>query len=348
MNNKLELSKGYTINRVINGCWQLSAEHCLKGQLDFEDAMKAFFELVSNGYTTFDCADIYTGVESFLGEFVTELSKTGYFSNNDIQIHTKYVPDISKLAEVDFGYTEKVIDRSLERLRRDHLDLVQFHWWDWEVPGYMETLNDLFKLKEAGKIRNVGLCNFDTEHTKEVIEAGFNVVSNQTQYSVFDRRPEKGLIDYSKEHGVSTFCYGTLAGGLLSDRWIGVDNIDPETRSHVKYMQVVGDTMGFDGFRDCLLLLKSIADKYGVSVSNVATKYILAKDGVGAAIVGVRNSKHVKDNLALFSFELSKEDVGAIDRFVSKYPILEGDPFTLERTPGSKYRNIMKMNLSKA
>lgn len=347
MAQKLELSKGYTINRVINGCWQLSAEHCLKGQLDFDDAMKGFFQLVENGYTTFDCADIYTGVEDFIGKFVTELGKTGYFSNNDIQIHTKYVPDLSKLAEVDYTYTEKSITRSLERMHRDALDLVQFHWWDWEVPGYMETLNDLFTLKEKGLIRNVGLCNFDRKHVEEVINAGFNVVSNQTQYSVVDRRPEKGLIDYSKEHGVYSFCYGTLAGGFLAERWMNVENMEPETRSHVKYLQVIGDTMGYDGFQECLRLLKEIADKYNVSISNVATRYILDKDGVGAAMVGIRNSRNVENNLKMFSFDLSGEDTRRIDEFVKKFPILEGDPFDLERTPGSKYRNIMKMNLSK-
>lgn len=348
MNQKYELSKGYFINRVINGCWQLSAEHCLKGELDFKDAMKAFHELVDAGYTTFDCADIYTGVEAFLGEFVNELKQNPDYKESDIQIHTKYVPDLNKLSEVDFEYTQRVIDRSLKRLNRSYLDLVQFHWWDWEVPGYMETLADLFKLKEMGKIKNIGLCNFDTKHVKEVIEAGFEVVSNQTQYSVFDRRPEKELLEYSAAHGVASLCYGTISGGLLSERWIGVTEIDPETRSHVKYMQVIEDTMGWDGFQTCLQLLKRIADKYDVSITNVATKYILSKPGVGAAIIGVRNSKHVDSNLKVFKFDLSDEDIKEIDEFVSQYPILEGDPFDLERTPDSKYRNIMKMNLSKA
>lgn len=271
---KITLKNGYTFNRVINGCWQLSAEHCLQGKLDFPDAMKAFHELVERGYTTFDCADIYTGVKAFLGEFVKELKSAGNYSHDDIQIHTKYVPDRNMLAEVDFAYTEKVIDRSLKRLNRDILDVVQFHWWEYDIPGMMETAFDLVRLQEKGKIRNISMCNFDTPHLKMMIDAGIPVMSNQAQYSIFDRRPEKALLDYSRENDVLTFCYGTLSGGFISDRWIGVKEEDfkPETRSHVKYLQVIEDTLGWDGYQKILLLLKEIADKYNVSISNVATR----------------------------------------------------------------------------
>lgn len=345
MDQKLKLSNGYTCNRVINGCWQLSAEHCLQGQLDFDDAMSAFHSLVERGFTTFDCADIYTGVEEFIGKFVLELQKSSSYTHDSIQIHTKYVPDLKDLANVDFRYTEKVIDRSLERLHRDSLDLVQFHWWDWEVPGYMETIDDLYKLQKKGKIRNIGMCNFDTQHLKEVVDAGYRPVSNQTQYSVFDRRPEKQLIQFSEANDIKSFCYGTLSGGFLSERWIGKE-FNPENRSLVKYQQVIEDTLGWDGFQKILLLLQEIANKHGVSIANVATQYILTRPSVGACMVGVRNSRHVESNTNIFKFDLDTEDIARIENFVKAYPILEGDPFELERSPG-KYKNIMKMNLGK-
>ncbi len=346
MQRKIELSNGYAFNRIINGCWQLSAEHCLQGQLDFDDAMKAFHMLVEQGFTTFDCADIYTGVEDFIGKFVLELKGSPNYSPSDIQIHTKYVPDLDLLDQIDFQYTEKVIDRSLERLHRDYLDLVQFHWWDWEIPGYMETINDLFKLKEKGKIRNIGMCNFDTAHLKEVVDAGFEVVSNQSQYSVFDRRSENHLLPYCREHGIYQFCYGALAGGFLSERWMGVTDITPETRSHVKYMQIIEDTIGWQDYQQLLILLKEIANNHQVEIANVATQFILNQPGVGAVMVGTRNSKHVESNLKTFSFDLTEEEMNTITTFINKYPIPEGEPFELERTPGSKYRNIMKMNLN--
>ena len=89
-----------------------------------------------------------------------------------------------------------------------------------------------------------------------------------------------------------------------------------------------------------------IAEKYQVGISQVASKYILSQEGVGAAIIGIRNSRHVEDNLKIFSFELEQEEIMEIRRFLEAYPTVEGEPFEQERTIGSKYRNIMWMNLN--
>ncbi len=346
---RITLDNGYSFCRVINGCWQLSAEHCLKGELDYDDALKAFHMLKDRGLTTFDCADIYTGVEELIGRFVDELKAEGNYSHDDIQVHTKFVPDRDILEKVDMAYTEAVVDRSLMRMHRDCLDLVQFHWWDYDVPGMMETAFDLVKLKEKGKIRNIAMCNFDTDHLQMMVDAGIPVVSNQTQYSMFDRRPEKRLIPYSREHDIYCFCYGTLAGGLFSERYIGMkaDDFEAETRSHVKYMQILEDSMGWDGYQKLLILLKDIGDKYGVSIANVAVKYILSQAGVGAVMVGCRSTRHIDDNARLLTFELSDEDIEVIREFADSYPSPEGEPYALERTPGSKYQGIIKMNLNK-
>lgn len=347
---RFNLTGDYSISRVINGCWQLSEGHSLKHNLDMEDIMRAFFMLVEQGFTTFDCADIYTGVEETIGRFVKQLKNASSLSSDDIQIHTKYVPDINFLQDVDFAYTEKIIDRSLKRLNRDILDVVQFHWWDYEVPGCLETAGHLLKLKEKGKIRNLAVTNFDTEHLAELVEAGIPIVSCQSQYSVFDRRPEKTLLEYCRQHNIALLCYGTLSGGFLSDKWIGKElgnNLtDPETRSQVKYLQVIEDTLGPVGYRELLLLLDSIAKKHGVKIAQVATNYILSRHGVGAAIIGIRNSSHVEANARIFSFSLSDAETAEIDTFLNRYPLLPGEPFGLERTVGSKYRDIMKMNLN--
>jgi aryl-alcohol dehydrogenase-like predicted oxidoreductase len=346
MTQRIELTEGYTINRAINGCWQLSQGHNLMGSLDMQDVMQAFHMLVERGFTTFDCADIYTGTEEFLGEFVNELKRGSGISPHDIQIHTKFVPNINMLSQVDYQYTENIIDRSLRRLNRDVLDLVQFHWWDYDTPGCLDTAGHLYRLKEKGKIRNVGVTNFDTRHFAEIVEAGIPIVSIQTQYSVFDRRPEKALIEYCKTRNISLLCYGTIAGGFLSDKWLGRTVEAPETRSQVKYLQVIEDTLGWDGYQDLLILLKRIADRHDVNIAHVAAKYILNQPGVGAAIIGVRNSRHVESNTKVFEFDLEDAEIDEIRSFLDGYPILSGEPFELERTIGSKYRNIMKMNLN--
>lgn len=343
---RFELAKDYTISPVINGCWQLSQGHSLNNDLDFQDVMRAFHMLVERGFTTFDCADIYTGVEEFIGKFVLELKQNSGYCADDIQIHTKYVPDINLLHEVTYESTEAIIDRSLKRLNRDVLDLVQFHWWDYEVAGCVETAGYLDRLQEKGKIRNIGVTNFDTRHLMQLVEAGIPVVSVQSQYSVFDRRPEKQLLDYCDKNGIKQLCYGTLSGGFLAEKWLGQPGAQPETRSQVKYLQVIEDTLGWAGYQSLLELLERIGRNYGVSISQVAAKYILSQKGVAAAIIGVRNSRHVESNARIFSFDLTSEEIQEIRDFLAQYPILEGEPFELERTVGSKYRSIMKMNIN--
>ncbi len=345
MEAKYELSPGYRISRVINGCWQLSEGHSLNGALDMADVMRAFHMLVDRGFTTFDCADIYTGAEDFIGSFVEELRSGAGVSPQDIQIHTKYVPDLDKLATLRFEDTQRIIDRSLSRLHRDRLDLVQYHWWDYDVPRCVEVAEYLVRLQKAGKIRHIGVTNFDTEHLAALKDAGIPVVSIQAQYSLFDRRVEKNQLPYCREHGVAMFCYGTLSGGYLSGKYLGRADLSAETRSQVKYMQIIEDTLGTEGMRKLLSLLSDIAAAHGASVSNVATACILSQSGVAAAIVGVRNSRHVEDNVKLFDLDLSKDDMAAIRGLISQYPALPGEPYFLERT-SPRYRGIIKMKLN--
>ena len=340
MEQKTRFKNGYTFNKIINGCWQLSAEHCLMGTLDYDDAIRAFHMLVERGYTTFDCADIYTGAEEVLGRFVNELKSTGNYHEEDIQIHTKFVPDKDVLPVINMEYTEGIVDRSLKRMHREALDLVQFHWWDFDVPGMMETAFDLVKLQEKGKIRNIGMCNMDTERLKMMVDAGIPVVSNQAQYSMFDRRPEQQLLDYSEAHGIYTFAFGTLAGGFLDERYMGKTYEAPETRSQVKYMQIIEDSLGWDGMQKLLPVLKKIADKYDVAIANVATQYILRQKSVGAVMVGTRNSKHIDSNIRTLQFDLSEEDMQTIRDFIFAYPTPEGDCYWLERN-SDRYKGII-------
>ena len=345
---RFELTPGYSISRVLVGCWQLSLGHSLDGPLDMDDVKRAFYELTDRGFTTFDCADIYTGAEECIGAFIAEKKAAGNYREEDIQIHTKFVPDLEILSRVDLAFTEQIIDRSLKRLNREILDVVQFHWWDYEVPGMVETAGYLDRLREKGKIRNVSVTNYDTEHLAMLVDAGIPIASCQAQYSVFDRRPEKTLQKYCLEHGIGLICYGTLSGGFLAERYIGRkrEEITPETRSQVKYLQVIEDSLGWDGYQEILLLLREIARAHGVSLSQAATRFILEQEGVAAAVIGVRNSRHVEDNAKIFSFRLTDEERGRIRRFIDGYPNLPGEPFTLERTIGSKYRNIMHMNIN--
>jgi aryl-alcohol dehydrogenase-like predicted oxidoreductase len=345
---KYTFSDNYRISRVLNGCWQLSLGHSLNGPLDFADVKKAFYQLRERGFTTFDCADIYTGAEEFIGSFISELKQDPDFREEDIQIHTKYVPDLEYLSKVDYGFTRSIIERSLQRLNKKQLDVVQFHWWDYEVDGMVATASYLQQLKEEGLIGHVSVTNFDTEHLRMLVDAGIEITSCQAQYSFFDRRVEKGLQAYCLANDIPLICYGTLAGGFLSSRYLGKqrEEITPETRSQVKYLQVIEDSLGWSGYQQLLKLLEEIAEHHGVAISQVATRFVLQQQAVAAAVIGVRNSRHVDDNVRIFSFSLTEEELNRLREFVDRYPILPGEPFELERTIGSKYRNIMHMNIN--
>ena len=157
---RIELQDGYSISRVIKGGWHLAGGH---GNIDQTKALEDMRYFVQAGITTFDCADIYTGVEELIGKFLkTYRDAIRAGDLNPVQVHTKYVPDYNMLATLKKEDTTRIIDRSLKRLGVDRLDLVQFHWWDYAIPGYLETALHLADLQKQGKIRLLGITNFDT------------------------------------------------------------------------------------------------------------------------------------------------------------------------------------------
>jgi aryl-alcohol dehydrogenase-like predicted oxidoreductase len=130
---RTDLAPGYAISRMIRGGWQLSGGH---GPVDRERAIEDMFAFVDRGVTTFDCADIYTGVEDMYGAFRRRLAdRRGAQAARAFKVHTKFVPDWDMLPRMDKQYVTGIIDRSLQRLGTERLDLVQFHWWNYAVPG---------------------------------------------------------------------------------------------------------------------------------------------------------------------------------------------------------------------
>ena len=170
---RVTLAPGYTISRIVKGGWQLAGGH---GAIDHRAAIADMHAFVDAGITTFDCADIYTGVEALIGEFIRERGRS-----SDLQIHTKYVPDRSRLAGLTAADVAGTVERSLARLGVEALDLVQFHWWDYAVPGAIDALGWLDDHRRAGRIRHLGVTNFDTPTLTALLDAGLPVVSHQVQ-----------------------------------------------------------------------------------------------------------------------------------------------------------------------
>ncbi|WP_137180691.1 aldo/keto reductase [Roseomonas sp. AR75] len=340
---RFELAPGYTISRLIRGGWQLAGGH---GEIERDRAiadMRAFLEA---GITTFDCADIYTGVEEMIGAFRATLPPS---ERARLQVHTKFVPDLSALATLTPPDIERIIDRSLQRLHAEALDLVQFHWWDYAIPGWLDAAQHLARLKERGKIRNLAGTNFDTPHSAAMIEAGVKLVSMQVQYSLLDRRVAGAMSDLCARSFMRFLCYGTVAGGFLSSRWLGKDApAEPlANRSLVKYRLIIEEFGGWDAFQALLRLLDGIARKHGVSITAVATRWVLDQPHVAGAIVGARYAEHLPDNLAVFRFALDAEDRAAIAALLAQHPGPQGDFYALERDRAGPHGRIMKYELNR-
>ena len=122
------LRPGYAISRVIKGGWQLAGDH---GAVDRAAAVADMEAFLDAGITTFDCADIYKGVEEMIGAFIADVRRRrGAATANRVQVHTKLVPDLGRLADLRADEVEAIVDRSLSRLGVERLHLVQFFWWD--------------------------------------------------------------------------------------------------------------------------------------------------------------------------------------------------------------------------
>jgi aryl-alcohol dehydrogenase-like predicted oxidoreductase len=343
----VELAPGYRISRVLRGGWQLAGGH---GPVEEERAIGDMAAFVEAGVATFDCADIYTGVEEMIGRFRARmLRERGAEALSAFKVHTKFVPDWNDLARVDRAYVRGIIDRSLTRLGQDRLDLVQFHWWNYAVPGAVQAALILKELQAEGKIDRLGGTNFDTAQSRALLDAGVPLVSMQVQYSLLDNRPEHGLVGLCAERGMKLLCYGTVAGGFLSERWLGRPEPDEAfaNRSLTKYKLIIDDFGGWDLFQELLATLQRIGRKHGVSIPVVATRWVLDQPEVAGAIVGARYAEHLPDTLTVFRFALDAEDRDAIAAVLALRMGPEGDTFALERDREGRHGRIMKYNLNK-
>ncbi len=202
--------------------------------------------------------------------------------------------------------------------------------------------------RHRGKVAHIGVTNFDTIRLREIVDAGVEVVSHQVQYSLLDNRPAGDMAACCREHGIHLLCYGTLAGGFMSDRWLGVGDpgTDLPNRSLTKYKLIIDECGGWTAFQELLRSLHEIATKHNVSMSTVATRYVLDRPHVGAAIVGARNDKYLQDHLQTLDLELDSEDSSRLAELASRSR-LAGDVYELERQPESAHAAIMRYNLNR-
>jgi enamine deaminase RidA (YjgF/YER057c/UK114 family) len=172
------------------------------------------------------------------------------------------------------------------------------------------------------------LTNFDTGHARLLHDHGIPLVTNQVCFSLLDRRAQAEMSAFCAKSGVRLLAYGTLAGGLLTDKWLGKgrpqDVVDWSTMKYLRFVEAIG---GWDVLQAILSAAAKVGKKHGVSIGNVATRWVLEQKAVAGVIIGARlgEREHRADNLKIFDFALDAEDHRSLDAALAQSTPLAGD-----------------------
>ena len=254
---RVDLAPGFSISRVLTGLWQIADMERDGRQVDRDRAAAAMAPYAAAGLTTFDMADHYGSAELIAGAFRAA-------SSTDVQLLTKWVPKPGPVTMTD---ARAAVDRARTRLGVEAIDLLQFHAWNYADPRWLETLFLLQELKTEGLVRHLGLTNVDTAHLNMAIASGIEIASNQVSFSLIDQRATRALAPYCAAHGVGLLAYGTVAGGWLTERWLGKEEPDWErtgTWSQMKYGRFIRSAGGWSALQRVLTAAATVAARHGV------------------------------------------------------------------------------------
>ncbi|MBV8439753.1 MAG: aldo/keto reductase [Hyphomicrobiales bacterium] len=324
---RIALAPDLEICRVVVGLWQVADMERGGRTLDPEAASSAMLNYARAGFDSFDMADHYGTAELIAGRFLSRAAGGEAAGSARPACFTKWCPTPGPMTA---DIVREGVERSRKRLGVETVELLQFHWWAFEHPAYLDAMNRLNALRREGLIRHLGVTNFDTAHLRVLVKHGIPVVTNQVSFSLLDRRAAGEMSAFCMENGVRLLAYGALAGGLMSERWLG--RSEPASGeiadwSKMKYKRFVDAAGGWAAFQTILRALQAIARRHGVSIANVATRWTLDHPAVAAVIVGARLGErdHANDNLAIFSFALDDDDRARIDVALAATTAIAGD-----------------------
>ena len=310
------------ISRIITGLWQIADMERDGNTLDPKATSKFMKDYADAGFTSFDMADHYGSSEIIAGTF-----KNNYEHGDEVQLFTKWVPNPGKISRSE---VRKAVELALDRMQQASLDLMQFHAWHYPDPSWLDGLFYLNELRADGLIKHLGVTNFDSAHLRVALASGVPIVSNQICHSVIDQRANGKMADVCTEYGVKILAFGTLAGGFLTDTWLGKtepSQKDLKTWSQMKYKRFIDAAGGWEPFQYVLETLKKIGDKHDASIANIASRYILENKTVAGVIIGARlgASEHIIDNKKMVAIDLDKADLEAIRKAQKNLKPIPGD-----------------------
>lgn len=305
------------VSRIAFGTWQLGGDW---GSFDEEQAVTAIRHARELGVNFFDTAQAYGfgKSEEVLGRALRDELKR---DRDSLVIATKgginpggERPRDARRTNLRQGVTE-----SLSALGVDHIDLYQVHWPDERTPAE-ETASALQELVDEGKIGHVGVSNYDAAQMAD-FDRTRPVETLQPPYHLFRRGIEREVLPYTREHDIGVLAYSPLASGLLTGRLSTESTFESsDWRAHSSAFQ--GET--FRRNLDIVEQLSRFAAERGTNVSQLAIAWVLAQQGVHAAIVGARSSGNIENSLAAADLELTPQDLNEIDSITSSAVSVEG------------------------
>ena len=276
--------------------------------------MEAFQKALDVGINFIDTAEIYGRGKS--EELIAEAIR-GH--REDVVIGTKIWP-----WNLSYGRLKRAADRSRQRLGVDVIDLYQIHWPNPFFP-IRNTMKSMKRLVEAGKIRSVGVSNFNLTKMKSAQEslAPLDLASNQVKYNLLDRGVELDLLPYAETSGITIIAYSPLAFGLLTGRY------KPETKptSMVQTLNHRFSQKNLTRLGNLLLVISEIASEHNKTLSQVSLNYLICKPNV-VAIPGAKRSDHVADSAGATDWRLTESEVSRLTSTASdlKFDKLSGIP----------------------
>ncbi|MDB9510319.1 aldo/keto reductase [Kamptonema animale CS-326] len=293
-------TSGIAITPIIMGTWQAGKRMWVG--IEDSETIKSIRSAFEAGITTIDTAEVYGEghSEQIVAQALSDVRDRAVYATKVFANHLKYDQVI------------EACDRSLKNLNTDYIDLYQIHWpsgnWNSAVVPIEETMSALNKLKEQGKIRAIGVSNFDRTQIEEAAKYG-RIDSLQPPYSLFWRWVEKETMPYCVENNITIMAYSSLAQGILTGKF-GPDHKFEEGDHRAKSKLFKKEN--YDRVQSALKQLRPIAERHQVSLGNLALAWLIAQPQTNA-IVGARNVEQSVENAKAAEIKLSVEELKEID-----------------------------------
>ena len=292
------------------------------GGIGREQATRCIHAAVDSGITLFDTANQYGAgeAERVLGQALRAYPRSRYMIATKLYFPVGDEPDQGLSA----AQIEKQLDRSLERLGVDFIDLYQCHRYDKETP-LDETLQALDRAVKAGKVRAIGFSEWTAEQIEAaaVLASGSGLTafsSSQPQYSMLWRKPEAAVFRACAQHRIGNLAFSPLAHGVLSGKYVPGQPAPIGSRAASSEMNIFMETAGRHFRSDYLLEaveeLKPIAAELGLTMAQMALAWVLRRPEVASAIIGASRPEQVADNVRAVGVKLPVEVLERIDRAV--------------------------------